>query len=102
METCLFIKRETEQQRFARVFKSQQGKLKLIAVLLILSAIEFGFVLSSYYFYMPSYLITINVFCLLCNAPLIWWLASLYLESRRNDKERMDQYFKRSKTKCNQ
>lgn len=98
METYLSIKRETEQQRVARLTRTQQGRLKLMATLIILSVVEFGFVLASYYMYMPFFLICINIAFIILNAPLIWWLGSLYIEAKRKETERREQYFKRYKT----
>lgn len=91
--TALSHVRKVERERVERMQACQSGRLRLMAILTGLSLVEWFIICMSYYVEIPFWLIILNVVCLLFNATLIWWLASLYFERRKREKEIRKQAF---------
>lgn len=73
----------TNIEKIQRIHRIQEARLILIGVLSFFSVIYMSVICFSLYIDIPMWLITLNIVCLLFNAPLIWWLLSLYIEQRK-------------------
>ena len=78
--------------REKRIEGIQRGRVRTIAVLTLMSLVEWGVVCMSYYVDVPRWLIIVNVACVFFNVPLIWWLGGLWWEQRKREKEIERQY----------
>lgn len=65
------------------IYRIQKIRLILIGVLTVLSTIELSLACLGLYVTMPNWLICLNIVFFMFNAPLIWWLLTLYVEQRR-------------------
>lgn len=91
--TALSHVRKVERERVERMQACQEGRLRLMAILTGLSLLELFVIGMSYYVNIPFGLIILCLVCILFNAPLIFWLASLYVERRNRESEIKKQAF---------
>lgn len=86
-----FIGTSTESREM-RISRIQANRLRLIGVLTLMSVVEFAVIYMSYYTEIPLWLLVASVVCVMFNAPLIWWLLSLWWEQRKRENQIRKQY----------
>ncbi|MCQ2311591.1 MAG: hypothetical protein MJZ64_07585 [Paludibacteraceae bacterium] len=84
---------QIQLERYRRMADRQEGRLRLIVVLTLFSSFEWLLICMSYYCEIPVWLIFASTICVLLNGILIYWLATLYFEERKREKERRKQAF---------
>jgi len=89
--TVFYPYSESREKRIAGI---QRNRLLVMGVLTVMTLIEWSVICMSYYTSVPLWLIVANVFCVLINPFLIWWLGGLWWEQRKRNKEIERQYKK--------
>jgi len=87
--TVFYPYSESREKRIAGI---QRNRLLVIGVLTLMTLIEWSVICMSYYTSVPLWLIVANVFCVLINPFLIWWLCSLWLDVRKRENQIRKQY----------
>lgn len=77
-----YVFTESREKRVARV---QRWRMQLTLVLTLMSLVELTVVCMGYYTEVPFWLCLLCIICVFCNLPLILWLGSLWLDSRKRE-----------------
>lgn len=75
----------TEESRERRVARVQRMRMQLVVVLTLMSLIELAVLCMGYYTEVPFWLMMLCVVCVFLNLPLILWLCSMWLDSRKRE-----------------
>lgn len=76
----------TNIEKIQRIQRIQEARLIVVGVLSFFSAIYMTVICFSSYIDIPMWILALNVIFLMLNAPLIWWLLALYIETKKNNK----------------
>lgn len=72
--------------RMYKIQRIQEKRLIVMAILSVITVVEFSVIILSYYVTVPMWLIVINIVCILCNVPFICLVLELYVHQRKRDK----------------
>ena len=75
----------TEESRELRVARVQRIRMQLVVVLTLMSLIELAVLCMGYYTEVPFWLVVLCIVCVFLNLPLILWLGSMWLDSRKRE-----------------